>query len=636
MGTRLECTLLSTDPGSYCRGVARGSGPTEEMQLKKVVDMLKEGSIWKFSKITLAKEKVVYVSAPVKHVIDLLKSHKMPVLQSMASAFPKCLAPRSDLATVMKLRGMQKIDVTTLIQSVSSPREVTTRFGQRVVADFVLMDDSSMKASGGSEHGSGATGASEHGCRATVPIFFAATDTGRQELTKLQGLMEQGEPVSFLAVTCSREVGDMVRFASGQGFHWEHCVVGERAQRLKANAAQLRGKGDDELQDLTAKSAWQPQEARDFAEEEATITTARLLASVLQESVDSQETVFQLNHVRLVKPGPGDQIRTNDGARLFVPARVLDYSGSVVLRMREKAALGVSGELSADVFQVSCEEGHLSYPTLCSIRVLVRPARDGAAEHAAQSQAAGDDAAEHVAPVQKSAVIVEAVAQPWVPPTAAIMRLHSLLEILPGTAEKMMVARLGDIERSPHAGLLVHGGTISCECALALVAARERSKGNKFGTGFRVLTKNVVDCDPWLTVEEGGSTFGGQLASICSVDNVTPFTLNPPRPGQMQYALVVVSNVTPCGGEVAGVTLTVDHVEQVGADAVEDVLKMLRKLGALGRMAPQAELGTQITPRWSSQTQTPWTQRKTRRLDATPTDGSIPDATSAAEHGGSS
>ena len=38
MGARLECTLLSTDPGSYCRGVARGSGPTGEMQLKKVVN----------------------------------------------------------------------------------------------------------------------------------------------------------------------------------------------------------------------------------------------------------------------------------------------------------------------------------------------------------------------------------------------------------------------------------------------------------------------------------------------------------------------------------------------------------------------------------------------------------------------
>ena len=66
----------------------------------------------------------------------------------------------------------------------------------------------------------------------------------------------------------------MVRFASGQEFHWEHCVVGERAQRLKANAAQVRGKGDREVQDLTAKSAWQPQEARYFAEEVATITTA--------------------------------------------------------------------------------------------------------------------------------------------------------------------------------------------------------------------------------------------------------------------------------------------------------------------------------------------------------------------------
>ena len=98
--------------------------------------------------------------------------------------------------------------------------------------------------------------------------------------------------------------------------------------------------------------------------------------------------------------------------------------------------------------------------------------------------------------MQKSAVVVETIAQSWVPPTAANLHLHRLLEILPATTERMVVARLGDIERSPHAGLMVHGGRVSCECVLALVAATEKSKGDKFGSGFMVLTKNVQGLRP--------------------------------------------------------------------------------------------------------------------------------------------
>ena len=67
------------------------------------------------------------------------------------------------------------------------------------------------------------------------------------------------------------------------------------------------------------------------------------------------------------------------------------------------------------------------------------------------------------------------------------------------------------------------------------------------------------------------------------------------------------------------------HVEQVGASAVADVAKMLRKLGTLARTMPAALDGMPETPHWQSQESTPWTQRKARRLATTPTDASIPD-----------
>ena len=187
------------------------------------------------------------------------------------------------------------------------------------------------------------------------------------------------------------------------------------------------------------------------------------------------------------------------------------------------------------------------------------------------------------------------------------------------------MTRLGHIERSPHAGLTVHGGRVSCECVLALVAATEKSKGNKFGSGFRVLTKNVRDCDPWGIASSPTDVFQGQLASICTVENLTEYTLMPPRPGEPQHALVVISNVTDAAAGGAGATVTVEHVEQVGASAVADVAKMLRKLGTLARAMPAASDGTQETQHWQSQESTPWTQRKARRLAMTPTDASIPD-----------
>ena len=98
-GRRMECTLASRDASVYCTGTARRAGGQQGSALfDKVLSEIKEGRVFVFHKITLAKEKTMYVSAPVKFVIDLVKTPRKPVLQSIVAEFPRGVAPATDLA----------------------------------------------------------------------------------------------------------------------------------------------------------------------------------------------------------------------------------------------------------------------------------------------------------------------------------------------------------------------------------------------------------------------------------------------------------------------------------------------------------------------------------------------------------
>ena len=54
--------------------------------------------------------------------------------------------------------------------------------------------------------------------------------------------------------------------------------------------------------------------------------------------------MFQINHVRALEPKANENVYTNDGDRLFPMVRVIDHSGTLTTRMREKAALELSGQ----------------------------------------------------------------------------------------------------------------------------------------------------------------------------------------------------------------------------------------------------------------------------------------------------
>ena len=143
---------------------------------------------------------------------------------------------------------------------------------------------------------------------------------------------------------------------------------------------------------------FEPREAEDYITVPATHTTCELLAATLRSGVELMEaqstprdqsdrkaTLFQINHARIIEPSAGDNLLTNNGERLFPSVRVVDRTGALDLRMREKVALELSGHVSKEGFISEAESAGLNFAILCSVRVLVKktPANSnaGAAEH---------------------------------------------------------------------------------------------------------------------------------------------------------------------------------------------------------------------------------------------------------------
>ena len=73
----------------------------------------------------------------------------------------------------------------------------------------------------------------------------------------------------------------------------------------------------------------------------------------------AEETLRELNWVRVEEPPAGTSIRTNDGKRLWFPVTVRDCTGTLTLYIQEAAALSLSGCCDADQFEAAFEEGRV-------------------------------------------------------------------------------------------------------------------------------------------------------------------------------------------------------------------------------------------------------------------------------------
>ena len=422
----------------------------------------------------------------------------------------------------------------------------------------------------------------------------------------------QGSPVAFFNLVVSAADGSKKASLKPafQDFRFTPCVVGERVAKLRAAADALRDRASEQVTRVAGIPEFAPRESADDLSTPATLTVCRVLREVLHRSPDEllEPTLFQLNHVRIKEPQPSENHFESTGTRLFPKIDVLDCTAHLELRMREKVALELS-MMDQVEFVNEAKSGGINFPTLCSMRVLVRK-----------------DATEGAPEAFMSAIIVEAAEQdlesPKAMPNASMASLMELLKALPPGPDRMIVAPLNRVRKSPHAGLIVEGldgARHTCGCVLLLVAHIGKSKIDNLPSGHRIASSHCWNVPfETSTMENSGAPehadtkLEGELASYCTMSTVQCYTLSSREGKKPVYAVVVLANAS---SGTHGVTYMVDKVRILNTDSVSQVKSLMNTLYhlflAVGSQHESTALGRRLHTIAS---------QKTRRLSCSPTD----------------
>ena len=637
-GKKLQYLLVSNDGAQYCEGSYRrmGKEPKATADYNKAKEKFKKGTIWAVSKVSLTKQNPQYLGCSCKVVIDMNTSSFQPVLQSTVK-MPLQAAPADDLETLLQCPQGQLVDTIALVTNVSSPVCKETRNGPRLLVDVTIMDDSGTKGAAS--------------CKFPAwfpkPVGIAPSD----DLTLLTDAAKKTEPVAFFNLVVLKEGPDTAPGASEHGkdnkkttlktsqdkFFFHISTDNERADRLKQNASVIAGSTD-----ITVVSEMPTFERTpiDYLTMESTFTVCRLLAYAIQAggSLTTSDThggdasdhgLFQINHARIVEPKGNEDVFAGGGERLFPSVQVIDSSGALVLKMREKAALELSGQTSAKEFAELASKGALNFPILCSLRVRLRRVLQSTT---ATSQ---DEPGDTQSTFQ--AMIVEATEQdlsPQAMPNVSMDFLTQMLRALPSDEAKMLVAPIADVRHVRHVGMVVETGgstQLKAACVLTLVAHIGRSSIKELPNGNKLVSREIWNIPFFDATEDGrqpecgapehaDKRIIGELASYCTNDNVQDYTLTSHKPKEPVYAVVIVSSVQ----EVSGVTTyMVDKVNthMINSSNISSVRSLFRKLA---RIAPVSESDGKLnkTPEWLPD-QTPYKAKKARRLSASPTDDQL-------------
>ena len=215
-------------------------------------------------------------------------------------------------------------------------------------------------------------------------------------------------------------------------------------------------------------------------------------------------------------------------------------------------------------------------------------------------------------------------------PNASMGFLTEFLKTLHPHPDRMIVAPLDRVRRSPHAGMIVEGRDGSrhtCGCVLSLVAHIGKSKIESLPSGHRIVSRqcwNVPFETPVLDTTDSGAPkhadtmFEGQLASYCTMSTVQSYTLSSREGKKPVYAMVLLGSAYT---GTDGVTYMVDKVRILNDDSVSNAMLLM---SMLSRLFSQVVADKRGMPNacWDSDC-TPLQVKKARRLSYSPTDGDL-------------
>ena len=532
--TNFVCVLVSRDdPRQYCLAHFKKTSQNGT-KYQQALNAYKDGSRFVMSKVGFVEDaKLAYVNCPLKHVVDLSKTKMDSCLGEAGSAVQP--APIATVAASINLGTNQFFDVTALIQDVQETRQHENNRSSFVVR----IHDGSLD--------------SENQNVKVMPlrVYFdtAPSDTrpssaeqpvsGKDLKAFVEKHLQSKTAVSFFCISGAQDDAGKFSFRTTKNTILA-TGLGTKAEKLSSDAALH----NLQVEDTVAFELQTGKAARDWSKEPGKETKCKLLATFARNAtgvpeLDESETIWQLNWVEVTEPSQGQNIKSNDGTRLWLPITVRDHSGTIVLYITEQAAVKLANVDDAAQFEQLHSDNQLRFPFWASVKVWRRPGKTSAVQPVPDESSTAQQSNDF------DCFIVDASEQDM--HEAPSLCSTVLLPMLSSSIDNVLPTKLGMIRKSEHYAMAVQYVTQQmppelsafgskvvagvpilrpCSRVVALVLSTKRSKVSGAGAGgHKLVTDDVVDFLP-ADKDDAQKKYG--LTSFCTLDTVTDFKLDPP------------------------------------------------------------------------------------------------------------
>ena len=622
-GTNFLCTLVSADdPRQYCQAQFKKTSQNGA-KYQQALNAYKHGARFLMSKVGLVEDaKVTYVNCTLKNVVDLSKTKMDNCIGTLNSAVQP--APTATVAASINLGTNQFFDVTALIQHVQETRQHENNRSSFVVnIQDGSLDNEAQKVKAIPLRIYFETAPSNtHKSSAEQPVPSASWKEFIEEHLK------SNTAVSFFCVSGGQNDQGKFSFRTTRNTIIAK-GVGTKAEKLNSDAElhNLR------VEDTVAFELQTARAARDWSQEPGRETKCKLLETFSRKAtgvpeMDEGETIWQLNWVEVTEPPQGQNIKTNNGERLWLPITLRDQSGTIVLYITEQAVVKLANVVDAAEFEQLHSENRLRFPFWASVKVWRRPSKPSAEQPGNNFDCFIVDATEqdmHEAPSLGSAMLLP-------------MLSNSIDNVLPATLEMIQksdhyplavqyITQEMPPELSKTTPKVVAGVPILRPCSrlVALVLSTKRSKVSNAGAGgHKLVTDDVVD---FLPSGSNAIQKSYSLTSFCTLETVTDFKLDPPGRAKSQIALVNVTAVIDehtDSAEQSVKSLLVDNIQLLTQQEADALKPIFSKMFYFAALSGQISRKKKEHEPWSPE-ENPAKASRCRVLGRSPTGPPLPD-----------
>jgi len=588
---KLQCLLLGpseTDgTTAYAAAIVKG---TKEF-VGGAMEKYTHNSRWVLSKVVFdGVGDAKYVSAPLKFRVDLSKSLVQALdSNNMAVRLAKYPVPPRTVSETAGISDTRSTDLLAIVKSQSTPRPTKSD----VVADVELVDGSTMP----------------NGKVASVTVSVFGQD-------KLDFISASRGPIVFfnLWVKCQGPAKELIHWPGEQVLAAPEC---EKSTALLATYDTLRA----ETNTHAITTPWEASQKRDVSGTQP-LSCCAFLDFTSESPEANMPEIVQINWAHVEEPQRDQQVIEKSGARVWFIGEMRDSSGSARVGISERIALQLSSCADKSEFEANHRESRVRFPLFCNVR-LSRRVKQATDAQAASQGSTGESAA------FVNHVIEDLEPVDWSPasaPNASYTSIIAILNQCPVHEEGIVYASLREAQASAHYNFEVrfHGLDVAPTRArkiATLVGVKDRSHQESIGSGYRVLTPQVIDVIG-DAVQLPASEVAFSLVGYCQIDEILDFKLGPSRGQTVAYAVVLISEVT----EVDGVRcMVLDKVETIDAahrrDATESFMR-LRRLSMGLRPMEDMKRSRSLTHLLGD---SPSETKRCKTLGRVPTDADLPD-----------